>query len=278
MRLGCSTYSFWHFRGERRPLERYLDAVHSHGFDGVEILEDHVETLERGYLARLKRYALERALDIYSIAVHNNFVRPSGDDRRREVEKVRRWIEAAYVLGAKAVRVNSGRWATIRSFDELMANRGLEPPLPGYSDEDAFRWVVESLKALVPYAADHGVVLALENHWGLTRSAESMVRILREVDSEWVRALMDTGNFIEDTYRQLEAILPYTVMVHAKTYYGGGEWYTLELDYDRIFGMLREAGFTGWVTLEYEGRMSYDDGVRESYRMLARHIYGAGRS
>jgi len=98
--------------------------------------------------------------------------------------------------------------------------------------------------------------------------------MIREVDSPWLRALMDTGNFIEDTYEQLEAIAPYTVMVHAKTYYGGGEWYTLEIDYDRVFEILRRHGFDGWVSLEYEGREDYDSGVRKSYELLSRYVRG----
>jgi sugar phosphate isomerase/epimerase len=65
---------------------------------------------------------------------------------------------------------------------------------------------------------------------------------------------MDTGNFLEDPYPQLAAIAPHTVYVQAKTYPGGGEWYTLDLDYDRIAGLLRQAGYTGWVALEMEGK------------------------
>jgi sugar phosphate isomerase/epimerase len=48
-----------------------------------------------------------------------------------------------------------------------MKNRGVEPPLPGYTDEDAFPWVIDSLKACLATAEKCGVVLGLENHWGL---------------------------------------------------------------------------------------------------------------
>lgn len=272
MRLGCSTYSFWHFKGETKPLKEYLDKVFSHGFSGIEILMNHFETLEPLYLAEIKRYAFQLGLDIYAISIHNNFVKPQESEREKEIENVKQWIEVAYRLGAKAIRINSGRWGTIESFDELMANRGLEPPLPGYNYDEAFEWVIDSLKKLIPFAADRGVVLALENHWGLTRDAEGVVKIIEGVGSEWVRALMDTGNFIEDTYEQLQKILPYTIMVHAKTYFGGGEWYTLNLDYNKIFTMLREAGFQGWISLEYEGKEDYDSGVKKSFELLSKYI------
>jgi L-ribulose-5-phosphate 3-epimerase len=83
---------------------------------------------------------------------------------------------------------------------------------------------------------------------------------------------MDTGNFLYDTYRELEAIAPYTVMVHAKTYFGGGVWYTLDIDYDRVFKILRDAGFKGWISLEYEGREDYSTGVKKSRDLLLRYV------
>lgn len=273
VRLGCSTYSFWHFRGPKKKVEEYMEQIYCLGFSGVEVLENHLESLDREKLAGLKAKALELGLDIYAVAVHNDFVNPSKGKRDQEVEKVERYLEAAYLLGAKAIRVNSGRWRTIASFDELMESGGVEPPLEGYSDEDAYGWVVECLSRLVPAAEEYGVVLALENHWGLTRSADGVIRILEKVDSRWVRALMDTGNFIEDTYEQLRRIAPYTALVHAKTYFGGGEWYTLDIDYGKVFLILREVGYRGWISLEYEGREDPLTGVRKSVELLTPFVY-----
>jgi sugar phosphate isomerase/epimerase len=56
--------------------------------------------------------------------------------------------------------------------------------------------------------------------------------------------------------------------VHAKTYYGGGEWYTLDLDYKRIAGILAETGYTGYVSLEMEGKEDADTAVAKSIAML----------
>ena len=67
-----------------------------------------------------------------------------------------------------------------------------------------------------------------------------VLRIVDAIDSPWLRVLLDTGNFLEDPYDDLEALAPYTAYVQAKTYYGGGTWYTLDLDYRRIAQILRE--------------------------------------
>jgi sugar phosphate isomerase/epimerase len=109
--------------------------------------------------------------------------------------------------------VNTGRWGTIKSFDELMAQRGVEPTPEGRTDEEAFAWVIDSLRQLLAKAEECGVTLALENHWGLSRTPEAILRIVREIDSPWLRVLMDTGNFLEDPYDALEKIAPESVYV-----------------------------------------------------------------
>ena len=79
---------------------------------------------------------------------------------------------------------------------------------------------------------------------------------------------MDTGNFLEEPYPKLQAIASRTVYVQAKTYYGGGEWYTLDLDYQRIAKILRDAGYTGYVALEFEGKENPDLAVPRSIELL----------
>ena len=79
---------------------------------------------------------------------------------------------------------------------------------------------------------------------------------------------MDTGNFLEAPYEKLAAIAAKTVFVQAKTYPGGGEWYTLDLDYPRIAKILSDAGYSGYVSLEMEGKEHADIAVPRSIEML----------
>jgi len=149
-----------------------------------------------------------------------------------------------------------------------MKRRGEEPVIEGYKDDDAFAWVIESIEKCLPHAERHGVVLALENHWGLTRTPEGVLRIVNAIQSPWLGALMDTGNFLEEPYPKLEQMAPKTVFVQAKTYFGGGEWYTLELDYARIAKMLRDVNYRGYVSLEFEGKEDPATGVPKSLEVL----------
>ena len=209
------------------------------GFAGVDILHMQMDSEENGYVQGLKRRAAVNGLDLCCLSTHQGFITPDAERRRANVDKTISQIELAYKLGIPFMRVNTGRWGTTKSFDELMANRGIEPPLPGYSDEDAFGWVIDGLEACLPTAQKCGVVLALENHWGLGRTPEGLLRIHGAIDSEWLGLLMDTGNFLEEPYDKLEQIAPYVVYVQAKTYYGGGTWYTLDLDYVKVADILQ---------------------------------------
>ena len=84
--------------------------------------------------------------------------------------------------------------------------------------------------------------------------------------------MMDTGNFLENPYPKLEQIAPKSVFVQAKTYFGGGEWYTLDLDYARIAGILEKAKYRGYISLEFEGNAPMAEGIDKSLKLLRKHF------
>jgi sugar phosphate isomerase/epimerase len=149
-----------------------------------------------------------------------------------------------------------------------MANRGIEPVLSGSTEEDGFGWVIQSLEKLLIKAETCGVILGLENHWGLGRTPEGVLRIVEALSSPWLQVTLDTGNFLEDPYDKLELLASNTVLLQAKTYYGGGKWYTLDLDYNRIADIMRRHRFNGYVSLEFEGNESPDTGIPKSLELL----------
>ena len=117
-------------------------------------------------------------------------------------------------------------------------------------------------------AAKRGVVMGVVNHWGLGRTVVGVKRVVDAVDSPWLRVTLDTGNFLEDPYDRLAALAKETVLLQAKTYFGGGVWYTLDLDYARIGKIMRDAGFTGYVSLEFEGKEDPLTAVPKSLELL----------
>ncbi len=273
IRLGVSTYSYWHFTKEKYPIEDVIDHAAELGFDGVEILHRQMQDESTTYMNDLKRRAWESGLDLIMLSIHQDFVDPSPDRRKEAIDHTRHCIDLAHQMGIPAIRLNTGRWGTIRSFDDLMAANGQEPALDGYTDEDAIGWCVDSIQECLPHAAEAGVVMALENHWGLSTKVDTLLRIYREVDDPWLGINMDTGNYVGDPYPQIEQLAPHSTIIQAKTYPGGGVWYTLDLDYERIAGIVKNAGFQGYVSLEMEGNAPAKEAVAESYQTL-RQAFG----
>lgn len=268
-RFGVSTYSFFKFGGKDNvPVDKCLELAADMGFDGVELLHVQMDGDARGYLNQLKRKAFTLSLDLMGLSTHQTFVSPDEAVRKRNLEHTTKCLEIAHQLGIPTIRVNTGRWGTTKSFDELMKNRGIEPRLEGYSDDQGFAWVIDSYGLLARRAEELGVVMGLENHWGLGRTAEGVLRVVKEVDSPWLQVTLDTGNFLENMYEQMEALAPHAVLVQAKTYLGGGTWYTLDIDYARVAAILKRHNYRGYISLEFEGQADYREAVPQSLEML----------
>jgi sugar phosphate isomerase/epimerase len=269
-----STYSYWHFKPEKYPIEKVIEHAAAVGFEGVEILHRQMADETPAYVNGLKKAAFRNGLGLAMLSIHQDFVHPDPAERQKHVDHTKHCIDLATELGIPCVRLNSGRWKTIQSFDDLMKVKGDEPPLPGHTPDEAFDWCIQSIEACLPAAEKAGVMLALENHWGLTTRPENLLRIYRAIKSPWLGINLDTGNFPGDPYAGLEQLARDAVIVQAKTYYGGGEWYTLDLDHPRIAGILGKAGFQGWVSLEMEGKEDAATAVPKSYAAL-RSAFGA---
>jgi L-ribulose-5-phosphate 3-epimerase len=270
--IALLTYSLWRFHNEPfRDIHRCIDVASEFGFDGVELLLYQIEQntlLSNSAMQEIKRHAFRQGLPLCGMSTHQGFVTPDKEKRQRNVDLTIGQIETCYQLGIPTMRVNTGRWGTSRNFDELMKNRGIEPPLDGYTDEDGYPWVIESFEKCLPTAEKCGVVLGLENHWGLGLTPEGVIRIVDAVDSPWLQVTLDTGNFLEDPYEKLEQLAPRAAFVQAKTYYGGGQWYEIDIDYDRVAKMLHRHDYRGWISLEFEGMENYETAIPKSLALL----------
>ncbi len=273
--IGVSTYSFWQFRGERLKIEACLEKAAEMGFDGVEVLHVQMDDESPAAVNAIKRRAHSLGLALMGFSTHQGFVSPDADLRRTNVQKTLYQVELAASLGIATMRINTGRWGTIQSFDDFMAKKGIEPAIEGHTEDEAFGWATQAIEKLLPRAEACGVVLGLENHWGLGRTAAGVLRIAEAIQSPWLRMTLDTGNFLEHSYDQMEAMAASKVpiaLVQAKTYYGGGRWYALDLDYARIAKILEAHHYRGWISLEFEGNDDAAVAVPRSLAMLREHF------
>jgi sugar phosphate isomerase/epimerase len=186
------------------------------------------------FLTSLRRKAYVAAVEIPSIAIRTNLCRPEPRDQEIEVAWLSHWVGIADQLGATHIRIFGGTTPE------------------GSSEDQAARWCVEILKRAAEYAGKKGVILGLENHGGITMHAERIIQIVEGVDSPWVGINLDTGNFDTDPYKQMEMCLPYAVNSQFKTAIridGRQE----ASDWERITKMFANAGYKGYMALEYEG-------------------------
>ena len=270
-RIAVSTYSYWRYRRDTKlSIEECIDLAAETGFDGVEILHVQMNGESNAKLQSIKQRAFQNGLDLCGFSTHQSFVSPDPDFRKKNVEHTLHCINLAYKLGIPTIRVNTGRWGTSKNFNELMKNKGIEPRLKGYTDEDGFGWVINGLEQCLKRAEECGVVLGLENHWGLGRTADGVLRVVDAIDSPWLQVTLDTGNFLENSYCQMEQLAPRAVFVQAKTYFGGGTWYTLDLDYPRIAKILNNANYQGYISLEFEGKEDHQTAIPKSLDLLRR--------
>ena len=272
IKLSVSSYSYWHFKGDKFPIEKVIDDAAALGLEGIDVLHRQMESEDNAYLQKLKKHAFVNGIAMTCLSIHQGFVTPDKDELKKHVEHTIHCIDLAYKMGIPCLRLNTGRWNTIKSFDDLMKNRGIEPILPGYTEDDGYKWCVDGIQQCLKKAEECGVLLALENHWGLGSTPEGMIRIQDTVNSPWLGLLMDTGNFLEDPYDKLKMIAPRASFVQAKTYYGGGEWYSLELDYDRIVKILKDVNYHGYISIEFEGKEDAKSGVRKSVELLRKAL------
>lgn len=267
--IGVSTYSFWQFRHQKlRDLDTCLEAAADMGFDAVEILHRQMTDETPETLRKIKRRAFTLGISLCGFSTHQGFLSPDAAVRQKNIDHTVRCLQIAADLGIPTMRVNTGTWGTSKDFDELMKNRGIEPPKEGYTDDDGFGWVIASYEKILPTAEKLGITMGLENHWGLGRTPEGVIRILDAINSPWLQATLDTGNFLEDPYDRLEKMAPYAVYVQTKTYFGGGLWYTLDLDYDRIAALLKKHKYRGFLSLEFEGKEDPLTAIPKSLALL----------
>lgn len=277
MRIGSSSYSFKrldHVSAEEdaKTLSTIIDEASEYGLAGLELLACQFESEDPSYINGLKQKAAANGLDLYALSLHNSFVKPDPVRRKAEVEFVYKWLDIAERIGVPIVRVFGGRWGTVTDFIELMHRNGIEEPLPGYRYEQAIDWNIECFKECVKRAEDKGIILAVENHWGLTYSAEGVLDIINGVGSEWLKVALDCGNFLENTYEQIQTLAPLAALVHAKSYHGGGLFYDFSIDYDRVIKILRSVGYNGYLSIEFEGKSSPRIGIPSQIEILSKAI------
>jgi sugar phosphate isomerase/epimerase len=250
-RLGLAAYSFRQFfewnRGQEQPAfaagvkrltpDSFVDLAADLGCDAAELTSYFFPpNTDMAALRALRRHAFLRGIAVSGSAVGNSFTKPRGPELDAEIAAVNAWIDKTAALGAPHLRVFAGSVSA------------------GGTLEDARRNCIAALEACAEQAGRAGVMLGLENHGGIVADADGLLAIVRAVKSPWLGVNLDTGNFqVADPYAELARCVPYAVNVQYKPEIARAPGGPKEpADATRVVKLLRDGGYQGFVTLEYE--------------------------
>jgi sugar phosphate isomerase/epimerase len=255
MQVACSSQSYDDVLGEGglTLVDWMRVAAEDLGLTAVELEDKHVGSPRDDRLETLAAAADRCGLTIVNIAFMNNF--GVADDARRgdEEARTREWMTAAQRLGSRFLRTFAG-W----------------PEGPR-----AARWpaMIAALRSVCREAERRGVRMVMENHnhGGFVQTAADATGILAEVGSPALGLLLDTGNYL-DGLASVTTTAARAWHVHAKFTRVAGDGRDPGIDHDAILALLRDAGYDGWVSVEYEGVESSRTAVPRALAYLRRAV------
>ncbi len=226
-----------HLAGEAGGLSLFdvLDYCARIGFDAIDptgyYFPGYPERPDRAYINKFKRHAHRLGLGISGTGIKNDFASPDKATRQAGLELTKLWVEVAVDLGAPVLRVFAGN----------------QPD--GVDWETAAGWVVDSLMECAEYGKQAGVIIAVQNHAHMIKTADQAINILDQVNSEWVGLVADTGSFLtENPYDDIARVIPYAVNWQLKDLLSsrqGGP-----IDVKRFTRLLIENNYRGYVPIE----------------------------
>jgi len=237
MHLSMAAYSMREaLSGGDMDLFEFIDWCGELGLAGTELTSYYFrDEIDDAYLHALRRRALRNGVTISGTAIRNDFCRPPGPEKQKDIEHVKQWIDYAATLFAPHIRIFAGTLPD-----------GVDPPT-------GIQWVADGIKEVLDYAGQRGILIGLENHGGITARAEDHLAICDAVgDHPWFGINLDTGNYRTNVYEELAMAAPRAVNVQVKAEVTRNDGSTEPTDYARICDLLVEADYKGWVALEYE--------------------------
>jgi len=238
LKISLAGYSFRDFldrpgKPGKMSLLDFVDLSVKWGLDAVEPTSYYFLRDDDEFIYALKRRAFLAGIEISGTPVGNNFCKKPGPDLDKQIAHVRTWVDHCVKLGSPVIRIFGGGKPKSGSREQHFAN------------------ATAATKEACAYAHSKGVFLAIENHGYLTETADDLLRILEAVDSPALGINLDTGNFHDDPYGNIAKAAPHAIscQVKVKVRNNGKKE---SADFARIFRIIREANYRGYVTLEYE--------------------------
>jgi sugar phosphate isomerase/epimerase len=238
---GCCAYSYHdELKAGRMSMEDFILKGAELGVAAVDMTVYWLKSTDPAYLAGLRHLAFKNGLPFSGAACGASMVEPDKAKRAAVLEDIRKWIAVTNMLGAPHLRIFAGAL-----------------PKGDFPVAQGIDWTVELMKPACDVAAEHGITLGLEDHDGITQTAETTLEILHRVGSPFAGVNLDISNFVassdDDQYRQIEACVPFATHTHIRDRFGDSHH---PIDLDRVWKLFVQGGYRGYMSAEYEGEES----------------------
>lgn len=241
------------FAGEMTNLEFPEIAANKFGIHAVEYVNQFFKDKanDQAYLNDLLRRSKDHGVDNVMIMIDGEGQLGATDSKERlkAVENHYKWIEAAKFLGCHSIRVNAAGEGTAGEVKSA---------------------AVDGLGKLSEFGAKTGINVIVENHGGYSSNGEWLTQVISQVNQKNCGVLPDFGNFYDyDRYKGVEEMMPYAKGVSAKSYDFDAKGNETKIDYSRMLKLVKEAGFRGYIGIEYEGKnLSEEEGIKATKLLL----------
>ncbi|MBX7105700.1 MAG: sugar phosphate isomerase/epimerase [Gemmataceae bacterium] len=245
------------------PLDFAAMAKKDYGITGIEYVNSFYKELIKkpGLDKDLKKRADDNGVTSVLIMCdgEGDLGNPNDAARLKAVDNHVKWLELAKALGCHSIRVNAAS----------------DKKLPR---EEQARLAADGLHKLCDKADTFSLNVIVENHGGLSSHGDWLVDVMKRADHKRVGTLPDFGNFYEyDRYKGVEEMMPWAKGVSAKSHEFDEAGNETKTDYARMMKIVLDAGYRGWVGIEYEGKkLSEPEGIRATQRLLEK-FRGTGK-
>jgi sugar phosphate isomerase/epimerase len=243
--------------GELDPLDFAKIAKEDFDIHAIEYVSQlFSDKANDAYIKELKKRSDDQGVESVLIMVdrEGNLGATNDRERKRAVENHHKWIEAAKMLGCHSIRVNAAGQGTA---------------------EEVKAAAIDGLGRLTEFAAQHDINVIVENHGGYSSIGTWLVSVMEGVDHPRCGTLPDFGNFrvnqdeTYDMYKGVKELMPYAKGVSAKAYNFDKKGNSVEVDFGRMMQIVKDAGYSGYVGIEYEGhKMEPYEGIRATKALL----------
>ena len=246
------------FDGKLDNLDFVRTAKADFGIDAVEYVNQFFKDKARDqkYLAEMKKRASDLGVKNVLIMIDAEGALGDSDEAQRKlaVENHYKWVEAAKFLGCHSIRVNA-------------QSQG--------SYEEQLDRAADGLRRLTEFGAGHKIGVIVENHGGLSSNGMWLASVIKKVNHPGCGTLPDFGNFNlgggqqYDRYKGTQELMPFAKGVSAKSGEFDEQGNEVRIDYRRIMKIVLDAGYRGYVGIEYSGnKLSEPDGIRATKKLL----------